>query len=108
MVYDRYTEKAIDTYINKFERKQKELEIHDTRPALIKLRNAYIANQKRHNYNSESERLISILSNKTITLSADKAQLESRIKTVEQLGSSALIGIDPRKKQIHAGIDRKT
>ena len=104
MVYDRYTEKAIDKYINKFERKKKELEIHETRPALIKLRNSIIASQKKHNYNMEYERLIGILSNKTITHSANKAQLEGRMKNLEHLGSTAVTGIDPRKRQTYEEI----
>ena len=72
--------------------------------------NAYIASQKRHNYNNEYECLIGILSNKTITHSANKARLESRIKTLEHLGSTGVTSIDPRKKQtydeIKAEIDR--
>ena len=107
MVYDKYTENAINKYINKFERKKKELEIHETRPALIKLRNSFIANQKRHNYNMEYERLVGILSNKTITHSANKAQLKDRIKTLEHLGSSAVTGIDPRKKQTYDEIRKE-
>ena len=78
---------------------QQNIEMNETRPALMKWRNSYIANQKRHNYNNEYERLIGILSNKTITHSTNKSQLESRIKTLEHLGSSAVTGIHTRKKQ---------
>ncbi len=99
-MYDRYTKNAINTYINKFERKHKEIRIHETRPALMTLRNSYIANKKRHNKNYEYKRVIGILSNKTITHSANKAQLESRIKTLEHLGSTAVTSIDPRKTSL--------
>ena len=101
MVYDKYTEKAIDKAIQGFKRKKDELEIHATKPALIKLRNSFIENQKRHNYNNEYERLIGVLTNKAITHSGNKAQLESRIKRLETLGSKAVTGIDPRKKQTY-------
>ena len=56
MVYDIYTAKHINSAIDKFKRKQKELDIHQTKPGLIKLRNSFIENQKRHNYNNEYER----------------------------------------------------
>ena len=104
MVYDKYTENAINKYINKFERKKKELEVHQTKPALIKLRNSFIANQKKHNYNMEYERLIGLLSNKTITHSANKTQLNDRMKKLEILGSLAVTGIDPRKRQTYEEI----
>ena len=107
MVYDKYTEKPIDKAIEKFKRKQKELEIHQTKPALIKLRNSYIENQKRHNYNNEYERLIGVLINKAITHSANKSQLESRVKVLETLGSKAVTGIDPRKKETYDEIMAK-
>ena len=107
MVYDKYTENAINKYINKFKRKKEELEARQTKPALIKITNAWIANQKKHNYNMEYERLVGILSNKTITHSANKAQLKDRIKTLEHLGSSAVTGIDPRKKQTYEEIRKE-
>ena len=101
MVYDKYTEKALDQAMQGFKRKKDELEIHSTKPALIKLRNSFIENQKRHNYNMEYERLISVLNNKVITHVGNKAQLESRVKQLETLGSKAVTGIDPRKKQTY-------
>ena len=52
----------------------------------------------------EYELLIWILSNKTITHSANKSQLKDRIKTLENLGSSAVTGIDPRKRQTYEEI----
>ena len=106
MVYDAYTAKHINNAIDKFKRKQKELDIH-TKPALIKLRNSFIENQKRHNYNNEYERLVGILSNKAITHSANKSQLESRVKVLESLGSKAVTGIDPRKKETYDEIMSK-
>ena len=101
MVYDKYTEKAIDKAIQGFKRRKDELEIHATKPALIKLRNSFIENQKRHNYNNEYERLIGVLTNKAITHSGNSNQLEDRITTLEHLGSKAVTGIDPRKKQTY-------
>jgi hypothetical protein len=101
MVYDRYTEKAVNKAIQHFERKKKELEVRQTKPALIKLRNSFIENQKRHNYNAEYERLIGVLTNKAITHSGNTAQLESRIKHLETLGSKAVTGIDPKKRQTY-------
>ena len=47
------------------------------------------------------ERLISVLTNKAITHSANKAQLKERMKALENLGSKAVTGIDPRKKQTY-------
>ena len=101
MVYDKYTEKAIDKAIQCFKRKKDELNIRSKKPALIKLRNSFIENQKRHNYNMEYERLISVLNNTVITHSGNKAQLKERIKTLETLGSKAVTGIDPRKRQTY-------
>ena len=46
----------------------------------------------------EYERLLSVLNNKVITHVGNKAQLESRVKQLETLGSKAVTGIDPRKK----------
>jgi len=101
MVYDKNTEKHIDNAIRHFKRKKDELEAHQTKASLITLRKTIIENQKRHNYNNEYQRLIGILSNKAITHSANSDQLESRIKTLEHLGASALAGLDPRKKQTY-------
>ena len=108
MVYDKYTEKHIDKAIEKFKRKQKELEIHQTKPALIKLRNSFIENQKRHNYNNEYERLIGVLTNKAITHSANRDQLENKVKHLEKLGARAVGGLNGNKQtyeQIISEID---
>ena len=107
MVYDTYTAKHINNAIDKFKRKQKELEIRQTKPGLIKFRNSIIDNQKRHNYNNEYERLIGVLTNKAITHSANTSQLESRMKQLETLGSKAVTGIDPRKKETYDEIMSK-
>ena len=107
MVYDKYTEKHIDNAIKHFKRKKDELEAHQTKAALITLRKSYIENQKRHNYNNEYERLIIVLTNKAITHSANKSQLESRMKHLESLGSKAVTGIDPRKKETYDEIMSK-
>ena len=107
MVYDKYTAKHINNAIDQFKRKQKEFEIHQTKPGLIKFRNSIIENQKRHNYNNEYERLIGLLTNKAITHSANKSQLESRVKVLETLGSKAVTGIDPRKKETYDEIMAK-
>ena len=107
MVYDTYTAKHINNAIDKFKRKQKELEIRQTKPGLIKFRNSIIENQKRHNYNNEYERLIGVLTSKAITHSANTSQLESRMKQLETLGSKAVTGIDPRKKETYDEIMSK-
>ena len=107
MVYDKNTEKHIDNAIRHFKRKKDELEAHQTKAALITLRKKWIENQKRHNYNNEYERLIGILSNKAITHSGNKKQLKERIKTLENLGASALTGLDPRKKETYDEIKAK-
>ena len=60
-----------DNAIKHFKRKKDELEAHQTKAALITLRKSFIENQKRHNYNNEYERLIGILTNKSITHSAN-------------------------------------
>ena len=97
MVYDMYTAKHINNAIDKFKRKQKELEIRQTKPGLIKFRNSIIENQKRHNYNNEYERLIGVLTNKAITHSANTSQLESRVKELEQMGARAVTGLNGSK-----------
>ena len=74
---------------------------------LIKFRNSIIENQKRHNYNNEYERLICVLTNKAITHSANTSQLESKMKVLESLGSKAVTGIDPRKKETYDEIMSK-
>jgi hypothetical protein len=107
MVYDRYTQKNIDNAIEKVKRKQKDLEIRQTKPGLIKFRNSIIENQKRHNYNNEYERLIGVLTNKAITHSANSDQLKARITHLETLGSKAVTGIDPRKKETYSEIMSK-
>ena len=99
MVYDKYTEKAIDKAIQGFKRKKDELEVRQTKPALIKLRNSFIENQKRHNYNNEYERLIGILTNKAITHSGNTEQLESRVKHLETLGARAVTGLNGNKQK---------
>ena len=101
MVYDRYTQNAVNKTIEQLSRKKKEYEVRQTKPALIKLRNSFIENQKRHNYNTEYERLIGVLTNKAITHSGNNKQLEERMKKLENLGSKAVTGIDPRKKQTY-------
>ena len=101
MVYDRYTQNAVNKTIEQLSRKKKEYEVRQTKPALIKLRNSFIENQKRHNYNNEQERLIGVLTNKAITHSGNNAQLKERMKALENLGSKAVTGIDPRKKQTY-------
>ena len=107
MVYDKYTEKHIDNAVKHFKRKKDELEAHQTKASLIMLRKSFIENQKRHNYNNEYERLIGVLTNKAITHSANKTQLESRMKVLETLGSKAVTGIDPRKKETYDEIMSK-
>ena len=68
------------------------------------MRNSFIENQKRHNYNNEYERLIGVLTNKTITHSANRDQLESRVKHLETLGASAVTGLNGiKKKQTYLG-----
>ena len=101
MVYDKNTEKHIDNAIRHFKRKKDELEAHQTKAALITLRKSFIENQKRHNYNNEYERLIGVLTNKARTHSGNNAQLKERMKALERLGSKAVTGIDPRKKQTY-------
>ena len=101
MVFDKNKKKAVNKTIEQLSRKKKEYEVHQTKPALIKLRNSFIENQKRHNYNNEYERLIGVLTNKAITHSGNNAQLETRMKALENLGSKAVTGIDPRKKQTY-------
>ena len=99
MVYDKNTEKHIDNAIRHFKRKKDELEAHQTKAALITLRKSFIENQKRHNYNNEYERLIGVWTNKAITHSGNKAQLESRVKHLESLGARAVTGLNGSKKK---------
>ena len=99
MVYDRYTQNAVSKTIEQLSRKKKEYEVHQAKPALIKLRNSYIENQKRHNCNNEYERLIGVLTNKAITHSGNKAQLETRVKQLEQMGARAVTGLNGSKKK---------
>ena len=99
MVYDKNTEKHIDNAIKHFKRKKDELEAHQTKAALITLRKSFIENQKRHNYNNEYERLIGILTNKAITHSGNRDQLESRVKQLETLGARAVTGLNGSKKR---------
>ena len=99
MVYDKNTEKHIDNAIRHFKRKKDELEAHQTKTALITLRKSFIENQKRHNYNNEYERLIGVLTNKAITHSGNKAQLETRVKQLEQMGARAVTGLNGSKKK---------
>ena len=99
MVYDKNTEKHIDNAIKHFKRKKDELEAHQTKAALITLRKSFIENQKRHNYNNEYERLIGILTNKAITHSGNRDQLESRVKQLETLGARAVTGLNGTKKK---------
>ena len=99
MVYDKNTEKHIDNAIRHFKRKKDELEAHQTKAALITLRKSFIENQKRHNYNNEYERLIGVLTNKAITHSGNKAQLETRVKQLEQMGARAVTGLNGSKKK---------
>ena len=90
MVYDKYTEKHIDNAIKHVKRKKDELEAQQTKAALITLRRKWVENQTRHNYNNEYEILSCILTNKTITHSGNRDQLESRIKHLEALGAIAV------------------
>ena len=99
MVYDKYTEKHIDNAIKHFKRKKDELEANTFAWWSIMLRKSILENQKRHNYNNEYERLIGVLSNKAITHSANKSQLESRVKELEQLGARAVTGLNGSKKR---------
>ena len=99
MVYDKNTEKHIDNAIKHFKRKKDELEAHQTKAALITLRKSFIENQKRHNYNNEYERLIGILTNKAITHSGNRGQLESRVKQLETLGARAVTGLNGSNKK---------
>ena len=91
-MYDKNTEKHIDNAIKHFKRKKDELEAHQTKAALITLRKSFIENRKRHNFINKYERLIGILTNKAITHSANRDQLESRVKQLEQLGARAVTG----------------
>ena len=98
-MFNRNTQKYIDDAIEHFKRKNDELETHQTKAALIKLRKSFIENQKRHNYNNEYVRLIIVLSNKAITHSGNTEQLESRVGILENLGARAVTGLNGNKKK---------
>ena len=108
MVCDKNTEKHIDNAIKHFKRKKDELEAHQTKTALITLRKSFIENQKKHTYNNEYERLIGILTNKAITHSGNTAQLETRVKQLEQMGARAVTGLNGNtKKQTYDEIKKE-
>ena len=90
--------KHIGNAIRHFKKKKNELEAHHTKASLINFRNNIIANQKRHNYNNEYQRLIWVLSNKTITHSGNRDQLENRVKQLEKLGARATTGLSNKKQ----------
>ena len=97
-MYDKNTEKHIDNAIRHFKRQKDILEAHQTKAALITTRKKWIEDQKRHNYNNEYERLVGILSNKAITSSGNREQLENRIKTLEHMGAKAVSGLSGNKE----------
>ena len=77
-------DKATSNFLNNMKRQRDILKARQTKAALVSLRKQWIDNQNRNNYQSEYDRIKSLLQNSMLK-GTSKKHIEDRVKTLENM-----------------------
>ena len=78
-------EKATSNFLNNMKRQRDILKARQTKAALISLRKQWLDNQNRNNYQSEYDRIKSLLQQDSMLKGTSKKHIEDRVKTLENM-----------------------
>ena len=77
-------DKATSSFLNNMKRQRDILKARQTKAALVSLRKQWIDNQNRNNYQSEYDRIKSLLQDSMLK-GTSKKHIEDRVKTLENM-----------------------
>ena len=77
-------DKATSSFLNNMKRQRDILKARQTKAALISLRKQWLDNQNRNNYQSEYDRIKSLLQDSMLK-GTSKKHIEDRVKTLENM-----------------------
>ena len=77
-------DKATSNFLNNMKRQRDILKARQTKAALVSLKKQWIDNQNRNNYQSEYDRIKSLLQNSMLK-GTSKKHIEDRVKTLENM-----------------------
>ena len=77
-------DKATSIFLNNMKRQRDILKARQTKAALVSLRKQWIDNQNRNNYQSEYDRIKSLLQDSMLK-GTSKKHIEDRVKTLENM-----------------------
>ena len=77
-------DKATSNFLNNMKRQRDILKARQTKAALVSLRKQWIDNQNRNNYQSEYDRIKSLLQDSMLK-GTSKKHIEDRVKTLENM-----------------------
>ena len=78
-------DKATSNFLNNMKRQRDILKARQTKAALISLKKQWSDKQKRDNYQSEYDRIKSLLQQDSMLKGTSKKHIEDRIKTLENM-----------------------
>ena len=78
-------DKATSNFLNNMKRQRDILKARQTKAALISLRKQWSDKQKRDNYQSEYDRIKSLLQQDSMLKGTSKKHIEDRVKTLENM-----------------------
>ena len=78
-------DKATSSFLNNMKRQRDILKARQTKAALVSLRKPWIDNQNRNNYQSEYDRIKSLLQQDSMLKGTSKKHIEDRVKTLENM-----------------------
>ena len=77
-------DKATSSFLNNMKRQRDILKARQTKTALVSLRKQWLDNQNRNNYQSEYDRIKSLLQDSMLK-GTSKKHIEDRVKTLENM-----------------------
>ena len=78
-------DKATSNFLNNMKRQRDILKARQTKAALVSLKKQWIDNQNRNNYQSEYDRIKSLLQQDSMLKGTSKKHIEDRVKTLENM-----------------------
>ena len=78
-------DKATSSFLNNMKRQRDILKARQTKAALVSLKKQWIDNQNRNNYQSEYDRIKSLLQQDSMLKGTSKKHIEDRVKTLENM-----------------------
>ena len=87
--------KQIEKSLFYFKKQQKIIDAHKTRASMVSIRNKWLEQQNVKNYQSEYDRLVSLLKNSTAARNGSPTieHIEKRTKDLEKMGAKAVFQI---------------